>query len=356
MEDALSVRYPREIIVSKNNITDQQITEIDKVISNELAKLDVTAEDVNRLLSVELSTAKTDTRFDLVTENAEENDNNFVMAYFLSLDEYKKMGGKEELVNENDVLLYTEKGEFIGDKVQFGDAEFNVKSKLEELDIVQSNIGSILDSFYFIFKDDKAVLDAYKTFVGSDVTAPPYSYTNSFNLPENIDAETQIQLNDNINNAFNSLPETNETRHAFSSSKEDFRGDFLGVYGGLFFLGIFLGVLFLMATVLIIYYKQISEGYDDKERFEIMQKVGMSHSEVKKAIHSQVLTVFFLPLLAAGVHIAFAFKMITKLLAILSLTNIGLFALCMALTFIVFAVIYSIIYSLTAKAYYKIVQ
>ena len=134
------------------------------------------------------------------------------------------------------------------------------------------------------------------------------------------------------------------------------RDGIMALYGGLFFVGVFLGLLFIMATVLIIYYKQISEGYDDKERFEIMQKVGMSHAEVKRSIHSQILTVFFMPLITAGVHTAFAFPMVSRILAVLNLTNTGLFMACTAVCFVVFAVLYAIIYGATAKTYYKIVS
>ena len=106
------------------------------------------------------------------------------------------------------------------------------------------------------------------------------------------------------------------------------RNDIYGLYGSLFFLGMFLGLLFTMATVLIIYYKQISEGYEDKKRFEIMQKVGMSNQEVKSSIRSQVLTVFFLPLITAGIHVAVAFPIIRKILLMLSLTNTKLYVIC----------------------------
>ena len=137
---------------------------------------------------------------------------------------------------------------------------------------------------------------------------------------------------------------------------EESKESFYALYGGLFFLGIFLGALFIMATVLIIYYKQISEGFDDKHRFEIMQKVGLSKSEVKKSIRSQVLMVFFLPLLTAVIHIAFAFTVITKLLALLNLTNVTLFVLTTGGTILIFAVFYAIVYSLTAREYYRIVS
>ena len=127
-------------------------------------------------------------------------------------------------------------------------------------------------------------------------------------------------------------------------------------YGSFLFLGIFLGALFLMAMVLIIYYKQISEGYDDKERFAIMQKVGMSRREVKQSIRSQVMIVFFLPLVVAVVHIAVAFKVITKLLSLMNLTNVSLFMTYTIITVIVFAVFYAIVFAITAKEYYRIVK
>ena len=139
-------------------------------------------------------------------------------------------------------------------------------------------------------------------------------------------------------------------------SHQDNAVDLYTMYGGFLFLGLFLGALFMMATVLIIYYKQISEGYEDKERFAILEKVGMSQQQVRTAIRSQVRMVFFLPLLGAIIHLAASFKMISKLMAALGLQNIPLFALCCAGTVAVFAVGYFIIYHLTARTYYKIVR
>jgi len=129
-----------------------------------------------------------------------------------------------------------------------------------------------------------------------------------------------------------------------------------GLAGGFLFLGIFLGFIFLMATVLIIYYKQISEGYEDKERFEIMQKVGLSHSEVKRSIHSQILMVFFLPIVVASIHIVFDFNMVEKLLTMFYIHNTKLTALCTLGTVLVFFAAYGVVYLLTARTYYKIVE
>ncbi len=145
-------------------------------------------------------------------------------------------------------------------------------------------------------------------------------------------------------------------QYGYVDERDKMAGETYAMLGGFFFIGLLLGFLFLMATALIIYYKQVSEGYEDAEGFRIMQQVGMNEQEVRGSIHSQVMMVFFLPLFAAGVHIAFAFNMITRLLTIFSLNNVGLFALCCLGTFLVFAAIYAAIYGWTAKAYYQIVK
>ncbi len=138
-------------------------------------------------------------------------------------------------------------------------------------------------------------------------------------------------------------------------TRENKRQDFYGLYGGLFFLGIFLGIMFLMITVLIIFYKQISEGYEDRERFIIMEKTGMSKKDVKTSIRSQIRTVFLLPIAVAAIHVTAAFPMIKKLLLMLNMANYKLYAKCTIVTILVFAVIYIIVFLLTSRTYYKIV-
>jgi len=127
------------------------------------------------------------------------------------------------------------------------------------------------------------------------------------------------------------------------------------MYASIFFIGIFIAVMFLLATVLIIYYKQITEGYEDQNRFTILKKVGMGQKEVKRVITSQILQVFFLPLLLSAVHIAFSFPIVKKLLAIMGLINVNLFTLCTIGSILVFGIVYGAVYYLTAKSYYKIV-
>ena len=139
-------------------------------------------------------------------------------------------------------------------------------------------------------------------------------------------------------------------------SKENFTQDYFSINGGFFFLGLFLGFLFIMAAVLIIYYKQVSEGYEDRERYRIMQDVGLERKMVKESIGSQILVVFFAPLLVAAIHVAFDFQLMLHLLTMFGLHEAGVTLLCTAGTFLVFAVIYGLVYLLTARTYYRIVQ
>ena len=142
-----------------------------------------------------------------------------------------------------------------------------------------------------------------------------------------------------------------------TDSKAQGRSDIIGINGGLFFLGILLGSVFLFGTVLIMYYKQISEGYEDQKRFDILMKVGMTQKEVKKSINSQVLTVFFLPLIAAGIHLAFAFPLLSKMLMLMSTSASEKLLLIVTVgCYLVFALFYMIVYWVTSKSYYTIVN
>lgn len=138
-------------------------------------------------------------------------------------------------------------------------------------------------------------------------------------------------------------------------SREEQRDEYMKLNGGFLFLGLFLGVLFLMITMLIIYYKQISEGFEDRERFAIMTKVGMGRSVVKAAINTQVRTVFFMPIVVAVLHLSMAFPMLKTIMFVFGLMNTELFVGCLIVTAVLFAVIYFIVFKLTSRSYYKIV-
>ena len=173
------------------------------------------------------------------------------------------------------------------------------------------------------------------------------------------DEDAIRQLQDGYNEAVRDdgfYDGTGYFQRCFWTLRCDEKEEAYGLAGGFLFLGLFLGFIFLMATVLIIYYKQISEGYEDKERFEIMQKVGLSRGEVKRSIHSQILMVFFMPVTVAAIHIAFDFNMVEKLLTLFMIHNTTLTALCTLGTVLVFFAAYGAVYVLTARTYYKIVE
>ena len=174
------------------------------------------------------------------------------------------------------------------------------------------------------------------------------------------DDETQIKIDADIQQKLSELHLSDNTEKTYfaimSESLASNRSDFYINNGGLFFLGLLLGIVFLFAAVLIMYYKQISEGYEDQSRFEIMQKVGMTKKEIRKSINSQILTVFFLPLITAGIHLAFAFPMVSKLLVLSGLTNTKLLILLTIVCYLIFALFYVLVYRITSRAYYSIVS
>ena len=165
--------------------------------------------------------------------------------------------------------------------------------------------------------------------------------------------EQQLALSRAIDEA---LGDTDITWNYFRSYRAEAADDFYGTYGSLFFIGIVLSVLFICAAVLIIYYKQLCEGYEDQPRFAIMQKVGMTAADIRRSVNSQLLTVFFLPLAGAALHMAFAFPMIRRMLLLFELHNTGLFIATALVSFAVLAVVYTLVYKATSNGYYRIVK
>ena len=214
----------------------------------------------------------------------------------------------------------------------------------------------IIPSVYLFVSDFDSVIEPLLTISdpsGKSLVGMHWYY--GFDL--SCDDETQIAIQENLLEKLrqSKVLESGGASISCEGVAQE-RSGFYGLYGGLFFLGILLGVVFLFAAVLIIYYKQISEGYEDQSRFAIMQKVGMTKKEIRKSINSQVLTVFFMPLITAGVHLAFAFPMIYKLLMLFSLTNQKLLIFVTVCCFLIFTLFYVLVYRITSKAYYSIVS
>lgn len=273
---------------------------------------------------------------------------------FITAKDYSTFIGKEITLNDDEVIFYSDRVKYNKDSFKLFGKTYNIKEHTDKY--IRSGLmaSDICPTFGIVVKDISTLKDLQKeqAKVYNDASS---NIVSCCKLNIDGDAETQVALNDKIWKKMESYIHENDISY-YTECREEGRESAYGLYGGLFFLGIFLSVLFTIAAVLIIYYKQISEGYNDKKQFEIMQKVGMSEHEVKKSIHSQVLTVFFLPLITAGIHTVFSFPIIRKILSMMNLTNTNLFVISGICVFIAFAVIYAAIYLMTAKVYYKIVK
>ncbi len=274
---------------------------------------------------------------------------NIWQVFLVPLADYNQLMGKEEVLSPGEVILYTSKEvRYEQDTVQIGDmAPLTVVKRVD--DFVDNGIDSmqIFPTMYLFLPDFNAVVGELLTIWPNTSTDPLLHWFYGFDL--SCDDETQIQIQKQIREQLTGVNFSIE-------GVAEARDDFFGMYAGLFFLGVLLGIVFIFAAVLILYYKQISEGYEDQSRFEIMQKIGMTKWEIRQSINSQILTVFFLPLIMAGVHLAFAFPLIQKLLLIFGLTNLTLLATTTCCCYLVFALFYLIVYRGTSRSYFAIVS
>ena len=267
------------------------------------------------------------------------------------LDDYNQSMNTNYTLNENEILLYGNRKEFEYDQFEVFDYKFKVKEQVDEFMGNGNSAANVASGYFIVVKDETIVNDIYRLQkeVYGDYASNLYNYYGF-----DIDASDTV-IKEYYHSLVRNLGDVGLEGYDVECKTISYAG-FIALYGGFLFIGIFLSILFIMATILIIYYKQITEGYEDKERFEIMQKVGMDHKLVKKSINSQVLTVFFLPLVTAVIHLAFAFPIVSKLLSMLMLSDIELFIYCTLGCIGVFTLVYIFIYSITAKSYYSIVK
>ena len=265
---------------------------------------------------------------------------------YLSFAALRQGGG---FSTDRQALIYSNRNPWEYDTLSVLGETFDIAGQLETVPGDKDVAADISPSYYLVVDEEtlEQVYQKQQAAYGETASSITLCCGMDFDLDDSRQIDLAAALRDKLDSQGFAFSINSRARQLY---------DLRGMYGGLFFLGIFLGLLFTMAAVLIIYYKQLSEGYADKERFEILQKVGMSHAEVKSTIRSQILTVFFLPLLTAGVHIAFAYPFIARMLALLGLQNHLLFTLCTLGSFGIFALLYALIYRITAKTYYRIVS
>lgn len=278
---------------------------------------------------------------------------NFTMISAMSVDDYNRAYHKNVKLKDNHILLYDN---FLEEKqtLRLNHQDFIVEERIDDLYLTGGPGIYPEDQVATIVFSNEDVLNS----VMNVNSGTMHAYTMSLDYVDENDAQRGNEIiQDTYLNYLRNHKELQEYGYSYGiDTKLEIQQTYLDMFGSLFFLGIFLGILFLMAAILIMYYKQLSEGYEDQKRFEIMQNVGMSQKEVKQTIRSQVLIFFFLPLVVAVMHMAFAFKLIVKMFSAIVLSEMQLFVWCTVIAVIILTIIYSIIYFFTARTYYKIVQ
>ena len=348
-EDALRNQNPRDIFVNGHEVPLETEESIIHIFKSTLKSEGVKGEDLVAYSYREIYLDKTPEG--LVNNNGKMNMESTAYVRLIPVEEYNRMENKNVKLNDNEALVYSTNVEYEKNQKLFKDKDIKLTKQVKHLSVENLFYSSYMD-VSFIILNKQQITDLVKLY---DKDHNQKEYAMYIGVNADLESEKQIKLSDQIYKNIEKAEGMHYGALSYGCIASD-KDEFLSVYGGLFFLGIFLGTLFTMAMILIIYYKQISEGYDDKRRFEIMQKVGMSKKEVKKSIQSQVKTVFFIPLVTAVIHLAFAFSMIRKLLSVLNLTNVTLFIICTLVTVLVFTILYAVVYALTAKTYYKIVE
>lgn len=342
-EHSLYMHYPKEFRISLSLGTEpddsaqfeKELKEIGTYAENYLKdnKIDVKNEESQTVIDVAALQKDGNVQITSSRIYGSEDFENLCMLQAVTLEDYNRETKKNETLKDGEALVFLEDVPLQQDTFSVNNMKWKVKHLPEDTRMGDTGLEFYANPVYRIVVKDE--------------------YSFDVDLPE----EKIQKLTSSLHAYFG---EQKDAPHAFFygiETRTEGRAEFYSLYGGLFFLGIFLGLLFVMATVLIIYYKQISEGYEDKERFAILKKIGMERGEINASIRSQVLMVFFLPLAAAGIHSCFAFHLVKEILVGgFGLQDVGLLVICAVLTFLAFAVFYVIVYLITAREYYKIVS
>jgi len=362
IQDELMARYPNDVCVTVdyNSVIDKS-SEIEKAIFDEIDSAEVKNKKAFSYLSVFVG-QKGD---GFTTDKEHLSYQNSYLFYILSKDDFIKIDNnfKDKIgnISKGEAVVVLNKKYDKKDIKIFG-KNYKVNKSFEHTEDNDLYVISTLNGLgYIILDNDESVQELYDVQEKMLGKGANY-YTNKIRFDfKSGNKKQKAAAYKKIDNAVKKyFKENKNDKKEISSywveSRQENEQNFYLLYGGLFFLGIFLGTMFLMVTVMIIFYKQITEGYDDRERYQILEKVGMSSREVKDTIKSQIRIVFVLPIFAAAVHVTAAFPMVNRILKMLNLNNEKLFAGCLAATIIVFAVIYYLVFKVTSRAYYKIVK
>lgn len=349
-EDAYNTRFPRDIIINGYRSTEGKLAEIEKNVKKATQDAGVETKDLvsYNMLNVVGRLNGTEINYESEFTGSFDKIKTIVV---LELKDYNKVSKEQKTLNAGETLLFIDKkGKYEANEITVQGVNLKIKEKLTDFPgALGTAAANIMDTYYVVVKDNadvKKIESALKKKLNiSDGEGEIFNYVG-FNISDKskeakvIENFKQLEKEGNINIEGKAENETN----------------FKGFYASFLFIGVFISMIFVVSQVVIMYYKQISEGYEDKDKFGIMRKVGLTDRQIKQSIRSQVLMIFFAPLAIATLHTVVAYPFIEKILKLFLATDNNVFLIALAVTIAVFAVFYLIVYLITSRIYYRIIK
>lgn len=360
MNDIMLNRYPYDVDMSVTSISEDECQTAIEAFEKAIADNKVPVEKSVEEIYLDIVCSKNGDQILIKPANTIRNSDSVLVLSLLNQAEYERLTGISANLNDGEIFAWYP-STVQKDSVTVDETEFTVKKWLDKNPLTCGEDAVSDNAVLVVTDEDFKKFDEMRTEMYKGVSSAPAGEDLTLHLGLDITgSETdKIDFGTPVMEAVKDLRKNgglSENSWITSGIRQQEYESYYADNGSLLFIGIFLGSLFLMGTAMIIYYKQISEGYEDQKRFEIMQKVGLSRREVRSSVRRQILMVFFLPLLMAMLHITMAFPMIRRLLLLFGMTNTKLFIGCTAGTVLIFAVVYGLIYLMTARSYYHIVE
>ena len=360
MNDIMLNRYPYDVDMSVTSISEEECQTAIEAFEKTIADNKVPVEKSVEEIYLDIVCSKNGDQILIKPTNTIRNSDSVLVLSLLNQAEYERLTGISANLNDGEIFAWYPSA-VQKDSVTVDEKEFTVKKWMDKNPLTCGEDAVSDNAVLVVTDEDFKKFDEMRTEMYKGVSSAPAGEDLTLHLGLDITgSETdKIDFGTPVMEAVKDLKKNgglSENSWITSGIRQQEYESYYADNGSLLFIGIFLGSLFLMGTAMIIYYKQISEGYEDQKRFEIMQKVGLSRREVRSSVRRQILMVFFLPLLMAMLHITMAFPMIRRMLLLFGMTNTKLFIGCTAGTVLIFAVVYGLIYLMTARSYYHIVE
>lgn len=359
MEKSYNERFPRQLMVAGYNSTSDKLKEIENNAKTAAKEAGTEVEDMVSYSSLPMVGRLVEDKFNFES-NVGVDLSNVKMIVVLELKDYNKTANKNKTLESNEVLLHIDKkGNYNHNSISLNGSDYKIKEKLSEFPgAIGSTAANIIDTYYVVVKDEKEVTklatkltelsskELEKRGISIESGTPTLQNYAAFNIKDTTKEAKVIE----------NFKKLEEGESVSIEGKEENRLTFRGVFASFLFIGVFISLIFVTSQVVIMYYKQISEGYEDKGNFEIMRKVGITDKQIKQSIRSQVLLIFFSPLIIATLHTIVAYPFIEKILRLFLITDNSIFLQALAVTIVVFAIFYLIVYAITSKIYYRIIK